>query len=127
MKTTDGEFGDSGTADWNSGAYSNAALEDRCAPRLRVNIPATLRPSGERGFQTVVVDLSLGGFCANSLQKLHAGNRCWLTLPGMEAKQADIVWWESGLVGCAFANLLSPIVHDNILARYRGDGVFRRI
>jgi hypothetical protein len=57
---------------------------------------------------------------------MHPGNRCWLTLPGMEALQAEVVWWESGRVGCAFANLLSPIVHDNILARYRGDGVFRR-
>ncbi|MBB3860282.1 hypothetical protein GGQ88_001548 [Novosphingobium hassiacum] len=125
MKTTNGDYGD--TSDWNTITYGHAALEDRCAPRLRVNIPATLRPSGGRGFQTVVVDLSLGGFCANSLQKMYVGNRCWLTLPGMEAKQADVIWWESGRVGCAFANLLSPIMHDNILARYRGDGVFRRV
>jgi hypothetical protein len=53
---------------------------------------------------------------------MHVGAVCWLTLPGLEALQAEVVWWENNLVGCAFSNLLSPIVHDNILARYRGDG-----
>jgi hypothetical protein len=28
------------------------------------------------------------------------------------------------MCGCAFSQLLSPIVHDNVLARYRGDGTF---
>ena len=114
-------------SDWNTGTYSQAALEDRCAPRQRVNIPASLRPSGGRGFQTVVSDLSISGFCANSLQRMYPGNRCWLTLPGVEPLQADVVWWDSGRVGCGFAQLLSPIVHDNILVRFRGDGVFRRV
>jgi PilZ domain len=113
--------------DWNTEVYGQAALEDRSAARQRVNLPATLRPSGSRSFQTVVIDLSLSGFCANALQRLHPGNRCWLTLPGLESLQADVVWWDAGRVGCAFANLLSPIVHDNLVARYRGNGVFRRI
>lgn len=112
--------------DWNTDIYAQAALEDRSAHRLRANIPAMLRPSGAPGFQTVVLDLSLGGFCANALQRMDAGNRCWLTLSGMESLQAEVVWWDAGRVGCAFSNLISPIVHDNILARYRGDGVFRR-
>ncbi|HQS97508.1 MAG: pilus assembly protein PilZ [Novosphingobium sp. 16-62-11] len=95
--------------DWNTEVYGQAALEDRSAARLRVNIPATLRPSGERSFKTVVVDLSLGGFCANALQPMRPGNRCWLTLPGMESLQADVVWWDAGRVGCAFANLLRAV------------------
>lgn len=113
--------------DWNTDIYAQAALEDRSANRRRVNMPATLRPAGGKSFQTVVLDISLGGFCANALQPLHHGNRCWLTLPGMESLQAEVVWWDSGRVGCAFDKLLSPIVYDNILAHYRGDGVFRRV
>lgn len=113
--------------DWNTDIYAQAALEDRSANRQRVNIPATLRPSGSPGFQTVILDLGLGGFCANALQRLAPGNRCWLTLPGMQSLQAEVVWWDAGRVGCAFANLLSPMVHDNILARYRGDGPLRRV
>ena len=38
-----------------------------------------------------------------------------------------MIWWENGLVGCAFNNLLSPIVHDNLLARWRGDGIYRSV
>lgn len=105
--------------------YEVAAQEDRCAPRYKLSIPAALRPSGGRSFQTVVHDLSLGGFSATAHSRMFPGNLCWLTLPGLEALQGEIVWWEGGMVGCAFASLLSPIVHDNILARYRGDGVYR--
>lgn len=107
--------------------YEVAAQEDRCAPRTRISIPASLRPSGAKGFQTTVNDLSLSGFSATALNKMYPGSICWLTLPGLEALQAEVVWWQNGLAGCAFQNLLSPIVHDNILARYRGDGVFRSV
>ncbi|KLE35692.1 PilZ domain-containing protein [Aurantiacibacter luteus] len=107
------------------GRYEIAAQEDRSAPRTRIMIPAQLRASGARAFQTVVNDLSLSGFSATAINRMHLGSVCWLTLPGLESLQAEVVWWENGVAGCAFANLLSPIVHDNILARYRGDGSFR--
>ena len=102
------------------GNYDIAAQEDRCAPRTRIMIPAQLRASGSRAFQTVVNDLSLSGFSATAVNRMHPGAVCWLTLPGLESLQARVVWWDNGLAGCAFANLLSPIVHDNILARYQG-------
>ncbi|MGC1271659.1 MAG: PilZ domain-containing protein [Croceibacterium sp.] len=102
--------------------YDIAAQEDRCAPRTKLAIPAQLRISGARGFQTVVHDLSLSGFSATAINRMHPGSVCWLTLPGLESLQAQVVWWENNLGGCAFLNLLSPIVHDTILARWRGDG-----
>ncbi len=107
------------------GRYDIAAQEDRSAPRTRIMIPAQMRASGSRAFQTVVNDLSLSGFSATALNRMHPGSVCWLTLPGLESLQAEVVWWENGVAGCAFANLLSPIVHDNIIARYRGEGSFR--
>lgn len=107
------------------GRYDIAAQEDRSAPRTKIMIPAQLRASGMRAFQTVVNDLSLSGFSATAVNRMHPGSVCWLTLPGLESLQAEVIWWEGGLTGCAFANLLSPVVHDNILARYRGDGTFR--
>ena len=108
-----------------SGRYHLAAQEDRSAPRTKIIIPAQLRASGMRAFQTVVNDLSLSGFSATAVTRMHPGSICWLTLPGLESLQAEVVWWENATCGCAFTNLLSPIVHDNILARYRGDGVYR--
>jgi len=110
----------------NSNArYDIAAQEDRSAPRTRILIPAQLRASGMRAFQSVVNDLSLSGFSASAANRMHKGTVCWLTLPGLESLQAEVVWWENGLCGCAFANLLSPIVHDNLLARHRSDGTLR--
>ncbi len=108
-------------------SYAHAAQEDRSAPRTRISIPAMLRVSGSKGYQTVVNDLSLSGFSAMSINRMHTGAICWLTIPGLESQQAEVIWWDNGLVGCAFQNLLSPIVHDNLLTRFRGDGVFRMI
>jgi hypothetical protein len=105
--------------------YFAAAQEDRSAPRTRITIPAAMRVSGARGFQTVVHDLSLSGFCAAAVNRLYPGTVCWLTLPGLEALQAEVVWWDNSLTGCAFDKLLSPVIHDNILTRWRGDTVFR--
>lgn len=108
-------------------AYFFAAQEDRSAPRTRISIPATLRISGARGFQSMIHDLSLSGFCAAAVSRLHPGTVCWLTLPGLEALQARIVWWDNSLAGCAFEQMLSPIVYESLLERWRSNPSFRPI
>ncbi|MCT2400678.1 PilZ domain-containing protein [Novosphingobium mangrovi (ex Huang et al. 2023)] len=102
--------------------YAAAAQEDRSAPRVKISIPAALRASGAKRFQTTVRDLSLSGFSATAVSRVHPGTYCWLTLPGMESLPAKVVWWENGLLGGAFETLLSPIILENILARWTGDG-----
>lgn len=99
--------------------YSVMAQEDRSAPRLRISIPGSLRSSGSKGIQTVINDLSLSGFSAMSVNRMHIGVTCWLTLPGLASQQAEVVWWNNGMVGCAFRHLLSPIVLDTILAEWQ--------
>ena len=99
-------------------SYFLNAQEDRCAPRTKLTIPGQLRASGGRAFQTVIHDLSISGFSAAALNRMHEGQLCWLTLPGLESLQAQVVWRENCMVGCAFSELLSPIVHDTILSRY---------
>jgi hypothetical protein len=115
------------TTNFSQDRYAVAAQEDRSAPRTRIAIPASLRASGSTSFQTVVHDLSLSGFSASSINRMHPGMVCWLQLPGLESLQAEVIWWNNSLTGCAFHNLLSPIVHDNILARFRAETVFRSI
>ena len=102
--------------------YAAAAQEDRSAHRVKISIPASLRASGSKSFQTAVRDLSLSGFSATAMMHIHPGTYCWLTLPGMEALPARVVWWENGLVGGAFETLLSPIVLENVLGRWLGNG-----
>ena len=99
--------------------YSAAAQEDRCAPRTQLSIPSSLRPSGARSFKTIVHDLSLSGFSATAITRIQTGQFCWLTLPGLGSLQSEVVWWEGRVVGCAFQHLLSPIVLENILSKYR--------
>jgi hypothetical protein len=98
--------------------YIVAAQEDRCAPRTRLSIPASLRPSGDKGFATTVRDLSLGGFSCEALSRMRPGALCWVTLPGLAALQAEVIWNHNGMVGCAFANLLNPAVFEAVVARY---------
>lgn len=105
--------------------YALAAQEDRSAPRTQITIPATLRASGAKSILTVVNDLSLSGFSCRSINRMHAGTVCWLQLPGLESLQAEVIWWNNSLVGCAFHHLLSPVVHDNILGRFRTETMFR--
>lgn len=106
----------------NRDPYLAAAQEDRSAPRTRISIPATLRMAGGRGFQTVVHDLSLSGYCADAVNRTHPGTICWLTLPGLESLQGEVVWWDNSMAGCAFSNLLSPIVLDTLLDRWKPGG-----
>jgi PilZ domain len=98
--------------------YAVAAQEDRCAPRTALSIPSTLRPSGDKGFATTVHDLSLGGFSCEALSRMRPGALCWLTLPGLSALQAEVIWNHNGMVGCAFASLLNPAVFQSVLDRY---------
>ena len=98
--------------------YLLAAQEDRCGARTRLVIQAQLRASGARAFQTDVQDLSISGFSAKSINRMHEGQLCWLTLPGLESLQAQVVWWEDCIVGCAFTELLNPIVHDSLISRH---------
>lgn len=88
--------------------------------RVRVHIGATLRPAGARTFDTIVRDLSVGGFTATSPSRLEAHNFCWLTIPGFPAMQAEVVWWEAGMIGAAFGSLIDRDVFDAIVAQHRG-------
>lgn len=107
--------------------YAVMAQEDRSAVRQRLSIPATLRLSGAKGIQTVVNDLSLSGFSAMAVTRMYPGTVCWLTLPSLPAQHSEVVWWNNGIVGCAFRHLLSPSVLDAILAEWRPNTMFRPI
>jgi hypothetical protein len=107
-----------------SDKYALAAQEDRSAHRVKLTMPATLRPAGARKFQTTVRDLSLSGFSAVAITRIPLKTTCWLTLPNLEAMQAHAIWWEQGVLGCAFERLLTPAEYDTILARWRGESVY---
>lgn len=108
-----------------SDKYAYAAQEDRSAHRVRLSIPATLRAAGGKRFQTAVRDLSLSGFSATAITRIPVRTQCWLTLPGCDAMQARVIWWEKGLVGCALEQLLTPAEYDAVLARWRSESAYQ--
>lgn len=95
------------------------------APNTKLTIPATIRASGGRDHQSVVQELSISDFSASSMTRMLEGQKCWLSLPDLEELEADVVGWENSIVRCEFRELLSPIVHDNILQRYSNLSVVR--
>ncbi|WP_374414114.1 PilZ domain-containing protein [Novosphingobium colocasiae] len=102
--------------------YQIAAQEDRSGYRNRTSVPASLRASGGRAFQTVVRDLSVSGFSATAISFIHPSTRCWLTLPGLDSQAARVVWWDDGVVGCAFEDLLDPDLFEGVLERWQNRG-----
>lgn len=94
--------------------YALAAQEDRCAERIKLELPGMLRPSGSTAFATTVIDLSISGFSARAVTGMHSGTLCWLSVGACKGLQAQVVWNDGATVGCAFANLLNPAILDSI-------------
>lgn len=109
-----------------SNTYEFASQEDRSAPRCEITIPAQFRVSGESAFKTVVHDLSLSGFSVTAMNPLKPGQRCWLSLPGMETQPAQVIWWDYSQAGCAFSRLLDPAAMGSLLERYSNTRAARR-
>ena len=85
----------------------------------RLAIPATLRAGLDRSFHTKVKNLTTSSFTAEAVNRMHPGTRCWLTLPGLAAKQAEVVDWHHSLVTCRFAENLSPLILTSVVERTR--------
>lgn len=99
-------------------AYRIVAQEDRCAPRTLLRLDSKLRASGAHPFDVVVYDLSIGGFSCDAVTGMRPGAICWLTLPGLAALQAEVIWNDGMRVGCAFANLMNEAVLSRIIEKH---------
>jgi hypothetical protein len=109
--------------------YEFVTQEDRSAHRIKVSIPGYLRPVGGKRLVTTTRNISLSGFSAIAMTRLVPGARCWLSLPGMPPLEAEVVWWEGGVVGCAFSQIFDATEFERLLLgwidpspRYLGDG-----
>jgi PilZ domain len=99
--------------------FTPGRIEDRCSQRNDVHIVAQLRPSGGRSFTVIVNDISMAGFSCEAITTMRTGARCFLTIPGLESQQAEVVWNNGIIVGCAFSSLMHPTVVERIARHYR--------
>ena len=100
-------------------AYNGKLPEDRCAERIRISAPASLRRSGEKGFAVEVVDISVAGFACKASTGMHEGTTVWLTLPGLAPQQAEIVRNDGFTLGCAFSHMLNEAVMNMMIRRFQ--------
>lgn len=100
-------------------SYEIAAQEDRCNLRQPVKIAAKLRESGGSKFQVTVRDIAIAGFSCDAVAAMPVGTRCWITLPGLNSFEAQVIWNDGYHIGCAFAQLLNVAVLDRLIAQHR--------
>ncbi|HEU0134559.1 MAG TPA: PilZ domain-containing protein [Allosphingosinicella sp.] len=104
--------------------------DGRKAERRIVNLAAALREQGAKSAKIVVVDISVGGFKAESEEPVEEGSEVWLKLPGHEARRSRVVWTKDRDIGCEFEYPLHPRELEVIVApapRRIPKGVFRRV
>lgn len=93
--------------------------DSRRAERLPLSFPASLREPGSTKFSVEVRDLSVSGFRCDTSFSLTVGSRVWLTIPGIEALEAQVMWREQWCYGFAFTAPLHPAVLDHVALRQR--------
>lgn len=93
------------------------SMHDWSLPYRRLAMRAALRVGVDRSFQTRVTELSTSTFAAEAVSRLHPGTRCWLTLPGLAAKQAEVLGWQGSIVTCRFTEDLSPLILDTLIEK----------
>ncbi len=98
--------------------YFRAAQEDRCAPRMPVDLPAVIRQARKTPFNTIIRDISLAGFCCDAIVPTGGGARMFVTLPTLAPIEAQLVWNSGRQIGCAFVTLLNPAVLDWLLDQH---------
>ena len=104
--------------------------DGRKAERRIVNLAAALREQGAKSAKVVLVDISVGGFKAETSEPMEEGHEVWLKLPVHEARRSRVIWTKDNVVGCEFEYELHPRELELIVApapRKIVKGVFRRI
>jgi hypothetical protein len=84
-----------------------------------VNLAASLREPGATLADAEVVNLSVGGFAAETEAVLETGTHVWLKLPGLEPVNSKVVWVEGNKAGFEFVTPLHPATLDLVLVAGR--------
>lgn len=79
----------------------------RRAPRLPVEVEATMRELGAKGVEAKVLNISETGFMARAEIQFEVGSRVWLLLPGRERASAVVKWTAGDKIGAEFAEPIS--------------------
>ena len=88
----------------------------RRSARAPVSLDARLGKTGLDRALCKVVDLSMHGVRLQSYSSLKQGSTIWLTLPGLGAVAADVIWADDYVAGCQFREALTPAAYEALVA-----------
>ena len=88
----------------------------RRSPRAPVSLDASVGKGGLDRTLCKVIDLSMHGARLQSYSSLKQGSTIWLTLPGLGAVAADVMWADDYVAGCQFHEALAPGDYKALLA-----------
>lgn len=95
------------------------AADRRFAIRINVNIEADLIDQGRRHCTVTLTNLSITGCRFETDQPLRMHAPVTLTIDGVAPIPGEVVWTEGKLVGCHFAEALSPTICNRIIRTLR--------
>lgn len=104
-------------------SYAEAAMENRCAPRYQMSIPALLQVEDDV-IAVDVTNMSMAGFACDAGLSLPVGTAVELKLPDLpEARhfpilKATVMRSSSGILGCALDTLLEAEQFEPYVAAY---------
>jgi hypothetical protein len=88
--------------------------ESRRTQRFNLGFRASLRERGANKFDISIKDLSVTGFRCQTSFTLKKGTRVWLTIPGLNPIESEVVWCDKYVYGCTFLAPLHAAVLDHI-------------
>lgn len=83
------------------------SADRRGQSRAPVDLEARVRELGTTGTEARVLNISAGGFMAETTAEFEVGARVWLILPGRERANAVVRWTAAGKLGAEFSEPLS--------------------
>lgn len=101
------------------GAERQPATDRRYAIRINVHIDAELVDQGRRHCSVTLTNLSITGCRFESDFPLRIPAPVKLLIEGVEPLVGEIVWAEGKLIGCHFAEPLSPTICNRIIRTLR--------
>jgi hypothetical protein len=93
--------------------------EPRRAERVSLRADIDFRRSGDHKYRVNILDFSSEGCRIEVPVKVRAGDRIWISLPGLESIAGEVRWVEGWTVGVKFDHPLYPSVFDMVHERMR--------
>lgn len=114
------------TAPMRKEGPSQPATDRRYAIRINVQIDADLLNEGRRLCAVTLTNLSITGCRFESNLPLRMPAPVTLLIEGVDPIQGEVVWADGVLVGCHFAEALSPTICNRIIRTLRDRAAVKR-